>query len=123
MFAPSLDERGARGLLARLESAIDLNIDVVTPRLTERPRGTEDARPSFVKRVHDGRWMGKKENTLAVIRRYADLGLQLVTTFIDSDLPAHPGQVHLKRAVRMKPKSRVLRFESFPSAAPDLPNA
>jgi uncharacterized protein YydD (DUF2326 family) len=30
----------------------------------------------------------KKENLIAVIRRYADLGIQSIITLIDSDLPA-----------------------------------
>ena len=30
----------------------------------------------------------KKDNLLAIIRRYAELGLQPVITLIDSDLPA-----------------------------------
>ncbi len=46
--------------------------------------------PRFV--YHDGVFESlddrKKENLLAVIRRYADLGLQPVITLIDSDLPA-----------------------------------
>ncbi len=46
--------------------------------------------PRFV--YHDGVLESlddrKKENLLAVVRRYADLGLQPVITLIDSDLPA-----------------------------------
>jgi len=46
--------------------------------------------PRFV--YHDGVFESlddrKKENLLAVIRRYAELGLQPVITLIDSDLPA-----------------------------------
>ena len=46
--------------------------------------------PRFV--YHDGVFESlddrKKENLLAVIRRYADIGLQPVITLIDSDLPA-----------------------------------
>lgn len=46
--------------------------------------------PRFV--YHDGVFESlddrKKENLLAVIRRYADLGIQSVITLIDSDLPA-----------------------------------
>lgn len=46
--------------------------------------------PRFV--YHDGVFESlddrKKENLLAVIRQYADFGLQLVITVIDSDLPA-----------------------------------
>lgn len=46
--------------------------------------------PRFV--YHDGVFESlddrKKENLLAVIRRYADLGLQPIITLIDSDLPA-----------------------------------
>jgi len=46
--------------------------------------------PRFV--FHDGVFESlddrKKENLIAVIRRYADLGLQPVITLIDSDLPA-----------------------------------
>lgn len=34
----------------------------------------------------------KKENLLAVLRAYADLGLQSVITLIDSDLPARPDE-------------------------------
>lgn len=49
-----------------------------------------DKFPRFV--YHDGVFESlddrKKENLLAVIRRYADLGLQPVITLIDSDLPA-----------------------------------
>jgi uncharacterized protein YydD (DUF2326 family) len=50
----------------------------------------DDEFPRFV--YHDGVFESlddrKKENLLTVIRRYADLGLQLVITLIDSDLPA-----------------------------------
>ena len=50
----------------------------------------DDKFPRFV--YHDGIFESlddrKKENLLAVIRRYADLGLQPVITLIDSDLPA-----------------------------------
>lgn len=46
--------------------------------------------PRFV--YHDGVFESlddrKKENMLAVIRRYADLGIQPIITLIDSDLPA-----------------------------------
>jgi uncharacterized protein YydD (DUF2326 family) len=46
--------------------------------------------PKFV--YHDGVFESlddrKKENLLAVIRRYTDLGIQSVITLIDSDLPA-----------------------------------
>lgn len=53
----------------------------------------EDRFPRFV--YHDGVFESlddrKKENLLAVIRRYADLGLQSVITLIDSDLPAQVG--------------------------------
>ncbi|PJK05191.1 hypothetical protein CO612_05465 [Lysobacteraceae bacterium NML71-0210] len=49
-----------------------------------------DKFPRFV--YHDGVLESldnrKKENLLAVIRRYADLGLQPIITLIDSDLPA-----------------------------------
>lgn len=49
--------------------------------------------PHFV--YHDGVFESlddrKKENLLAVIRRYAELGLQPVITLIDSDLPARKG--------------------------------
>ena len=49
-----------------------------------------DRFPRFV--YHDGAFESlddrKKENLLAVMRRYAELGLQLVITLIDSDLPA-----------------------------------
>jgi uncharacterized protein YydD (DUF2326 family) len=49
-----------------------------------------DRFPRFV--YHDGVFESlddrKKENLLAVIRRYAELGLQPVITLIDSDLPA-----------------------------------
>lgn len=34
----------------------------------------------------------KKENLLAVVRRYADLGIQSIITLIDSDLPARPDE-------------------------------
>ena len=50
----------------------------------------DDKFPRFV--YHDGVFESlddrKKENLLAVIRRYADLGIQPVITLIDSDLPA-----------------------------------
>lgn len=50
----------------------------------------DDKFPRFV--YHDGVFESlddrKKENLLAVIRRYADLGVQTVITLIDSDLPA-----------------------------------
>lgn len=50
----------------------------------------DDKFPRFV--YHDGAFESlddrKKENLLAVIRRYADLGLQPIITLIDSDLPA-----------------------------------
>lgn len=49
-----------------------------------------DAFPRFV--YHDGVFESlddrKKENLLAVIRQYADLGIQPIITLIDSDLPA-----------------------------------
>ncbi|MEY8690089.1 MAG: DUF2326 domain-containing protein [Leptothrix sp. (in: b-proteobacteria)] len=49
--------------------------------------------PRFV--YHDGVFESlddrKKENLLAVIRRYAELGLQPIITLIDSDLPARAG--------------------------------
>lgn len=49
----------------------------------------DDKFPCFV--YHDGVFESlddrKKENLLAVIRRYADLGLQPIITLIDSDLP------------------------------------
>lgn len=51
----------------------------------------DDRFPRFV--YHDGVFESlddrKKENLLAVIRRYAELGLQPIITLIDSDLPAH----------------------------------
>lgn len=50
----------------------------------------DDKFPRFV--YHDGIFESlddrKKENLLAVVRRYAELGLQPVVTLIDSDLPA-----------------------------------
>ena len=50
----------------------------------------DDKFPRFV--YHDGVFESlddrKKENLLAVIRRYADLGIQPTITLIDSDLPA-----------------------------------
>jgi uncharacterized protein YydD (DUF2326 family) len=50
----------------------------------------DDAFPRFV--YHDGVFESlddrKKENLLAVIRQYADLGIQPIITLIDSDLPA-----------------------------------
>lgn len=53
----------------------------------------DDKFPRFV--YHDGVLESlddrKKENLLAVIRRYAELGLQPVITLIDSDLPARAG--------------------------------
>ncbi len=49
--------------------------------------------PRFV--YHDGVFESlddrKKENLLAIIRRYADLGLQPIISMIDSDLPARAG--------------------------------
>lgn len=52
----------------------------------------DDKFPRFV--YHDGVFESlddrKKENLLAVIRRYADLGLQPIITLIDSDLPLRP---------------------------------
>ena len=49
----------------------------------------DDKFPRFV--YHDGVFESlddrKKENLLAVIRRYAELGLQPIITLIDSDLP------------------------------------
>ncbi len=49
--------------------------------------------PRFV--YHDGAFESlddrKKENLLAVIRRYADLGIQPTITLIDSDLPRRDG--------------------------------
>lgn len=52
-----------------------------------------DASPRFA--YHDGVFESlddrKKENLLAVIRRYADLGIQSILTLIDSDLPPRPG--------------------------------
>ena len=54
----------------------------------------DDKFPRFV--YHDGVFESlddrKKENLLAVIRRYADLGVQPVITLIDSDLPARAGR-------------------------------
>jgi uncharacterized protein YydD (DUF2326 family) len=53
----------------------------------------DDKFPRFV--YHDGVFESlddrKKENLLAIIRRYAELGLQCVVTLIDSDLPARTG--------------------------------
>lgn len=50
----------------------------------------DDKYPRFV--YHDGVFESlddrKKENLLAIIRRYADLGLQPIITLIDSDLPS-----------------------------------
>ena len=50
----------------------------------------DDKFPRFV--FHDGVFESlddrKKGNLLAVIRRYADLGIQPIITLIDSDLPA-----------------------------------
>ncbi len=52
----------------------------------------DDKFPRFV--YHDGVFESlddrKKENLLAVIRRYAELGLQPIITLIDSDLPLRP---------------------------------
>ena len=52
----------------------------------------DDKFPRFV--YHDGVFESlddrKKENLLAVIRRYAELGLQPIITLIDSDLPVRP---------------------------------
>jgi uncharacterized protein YydD (DUF2326 family) len=54
---------------------------------------SDDKFPRFV--YHDGVFESlddrKKENLLAVIRRYGDLGLQPVITLIDSDLPVRTG--------------------------------
>ena len=54
----------------------------------------DDKFPRFV--YHDGVFESlddrKKENLLAIIRRYAELGLQPVITLIDSDLPARVGE-------------------------------
>ena len=51
-----------------------------------------DQFPQFV--YHDGVFESlddrKKENLLAVIRNYAEFGIQPVITLIDSDLPARP---------------------------------
>ncbi|MBI5141829.1 MAG: DUF2326 domain-containing protein [Nitrospirae bacterium] len=51
----------------------------------------DDKFPRFV--YHDGVFESldnrKKENLLAVIRRYADLGIQPIITLIDSDMPTH----------------------------------
>ncbi|ATP90365.1 DUF2326 domain-containing protein [Aeromonas caviae] len=51
--------------------------------------------PRFV--YHDGVFESlddrKKENLIAVVRRYADLGLQPIITLIDSDLPIRPDDV------------------------------
>ena len=48
--------------------------------------------PRFV--FHDGAFESlddrKKQNLLTVIQRYADMGLQLIITLIDSDLPSSP---------------------------------
>ena len=53
----------------------------------------DDKFPRFV--YHDGVFESlddrKKENLLAVIRRYAELGLQPIITLIDSDLPVRAG--------------------------------
>ena len=52
----------------------------------------DDKFPRFV--YHDGVFESlddrKKENLLAVIRRYAEMGLQPIITLIDSDLPLRP---------------------------------
>ena len=49
--------------------------------------------PSFV--YHDGVFESldwrKKENLLAVMREYADLGIQQVITLIDTDMPQQTG--------------------------------
>lgn len=54
----------------------------------------KDAFPRFV--YHDGFFESlddrKKENLLRVVRRYAEMGLQIIVTLIDSDLPARPEQ-------------------------------
>lgn len=54
----------------------------------------DDKFPRFV--YHDGVFESlddrKKENLLAVIRRYAELGLQPIITLIDSDLPVRTGE-------------------------------
>jgi uncharacterized protein YydD (DUF2326 family) len=50
--------------------------------------------PRFV--YHDGVFESlddrKKENLLAIIRRYAELGLQPIITLIDSDLPVRDAE-------------------------------
>lgn len=50
--------------------------------------------PRFV--YHDGALESlddrKKENLIATIRRYAELGIQIIITLIDSDLPKRPSQ-------------------------------
>jgi uncharacterized protein YydD (DUF2326 family) len=54
----------------------------------------DDKFPRFV--YHDGVFESlddrKKENLLAVIRRYAELGLQPIITLIDSDLPSRAAE-------------------------------
>lgn len=54
----------------------------------------DDKFPRFV--YHDGVFESlddrKKENLLAVIRQYADLGIQPIITLIDSDLPVRGGK-------------------------------
>jgi uncharacterized protein YydD (DUF2326 family) len=54
----------------------------------------DDAFPRFA--FHDGVFESlddrKKENLLAVIRRYSELGLQSIITLIDSDLPPRSGE-------------------------------
>jgi len=54
----------------------------------------EEKSPRFV--YHDGVFESlddrKKENLLAVIRQYADFGLQSIITLIDSDIPSRAGK-------------------------------
>jgi len=54
----------------------------------------DDKFPRFV--YHDGVFESlddrKKENLLKVIHRYAGLGIQLLITLIDSDLPPRKGK-------------------------------
>jgi uncharacterized protein YydD (DUF2326 family) len=46
----------------------------------------------FIMMVCLSLWMIKKENLLAIIRRYAELGLQPIITLIDSDLPVRDAE-------------------------------
>lgn len=82
-----------------------------------------DKFPRFV--FHDGVFESlddrKKENLLAVIRRYADLGIQSVITLIDSDLPnrnENAGSVFDKKEIVLilhdeNERGRLFKFQAW----------